>query len=248
MGRFIAALVLLAVGFSTAGAQVRYSTDKFYLTKEACLAGPRNYYESIYRSDFWKNPVGGNIVRAPLESDACVNLHVVGGYAWVWQRAGTQYRWRRNADGTLSILSRDDCGNLAPEIAYPSPTPAGPIATHVGVTKGDRGEPGAKGDKGDRGDRGYAGKDFSWKPVLVTGGILGAIGAIVYAVTRKHDKPAPPPPPPQGPGVKSDSSKTICTGTPCPGIPMVFPLRAGPGLMVDPINRSVGWRFALPRR
>lgn len=259
MAKVLAVLVFLALGFSSATAQVRYSVDKFYSAKEACLAGPRNFYESVYKNDAWKNPVGGNIVKAPLESDACVHLHVVGGYAWVWQHAGEEYRWRRNVDGTLSILSRDDCGNMAYGIAYPSPTP-GPVANPpVGVTKGNpprqviivnvnQTMPAANRRAPPPSSPGFwcfrgFGQGFTCL-TLLAGAVVG-----VHELVKRDDKPEPPPH--QGPGVKSDSSKTTCTGLPCTGggPPTVSPLRSGNnGLMFNPANGSVGWRFSLPRR
>jgi len=122
MRPLFAALLGLLLGTSALQAQ---SNDQFFRSAEECLAGPRNYYTPKYLSGRGKNPVDGvKIVRAPLESDACVYLHVVGRYAWVWQKEGTPYRWLKMSNGSLRIMARDDCGNNAPLVVYPKPAPA----------------------------------------------------------------------------------------------------------------------------
>ena len=252
--RTIVVLMFLAVGFSSAKAQQVDAPNKFSSMRECEVAfrsGNYQVYIPTNRSGYGKNPVNNRtIIRAPLPQNACVHEITDVGWRYVVQLQGTEYRWKVGPSGGRTILAQDECGNDANEVLFLG---VGPIVSPAGVTKGDKGDkgdPGARGSpgaRGDRGPRGYDGRDFSWKPVAVATGIAAGVGGIWALVkwwndSRHHDKPAPPPP-----GVASDSTKVTCTGTPCTGRPLRAPSNS-PGLMLDPVGRSVGWRFSFPRR
>jgi len=212
----VGTICALVVGALVAASSLSWGqnpTDRFHASKDACLsASTRAYYTPLYLSTHGKNPADGvKIVVAPLESDACVNLHVVGRYAWVWQAAGTKYRWKVGADGALSLLSRDDCGNAAKEIAYPAAVPipmvyerpiVAPRTIPVPVMP-PQAMPG--------------GKSHKLRNTLVGLGGAAIVGGITYALTRpKAAKGGPP-------SVTTEGAKCVANTLPnrCPGAPGV---------------------------
>ncbi len=230
--------------------QVSSSGDKFYATSEACLGGARNYYTPKFLSLHNKNPADGvKIVVAPLESDACVYMQVVGGYAWVWRRAGDKFRWNKNSDGALSIRARDDCGNDAPRIVYPTP----PQQLLVGpVMRGPAGPAGPPGRDGQdfRPNLPFLGDTLERKGGFPTKRVMALMFGIAggtYLLLQRNNKQQ------VGPTVTSDSSRvTRCVATSypntCPSGPEVGRVAQrleATGLSIVSRGRSAGLSFGF---
>src|SRR3989344_5435415 len=106
------------------------ATPSIFETKEACWsavnAGEEAYkfYTPRYFNRHKKNPVDNiNSVVAPLEGVGCVEMDTTAGRRFVPQAEGTEFRFKKNADGTLkdTPYARHDCGNKVYSISYPTP-------------------------------------------------------------------------------------------------------------------------------
>jgi len=88
----------------------------------ALLSGQIRFYEPRYFGLNSKNPVNNvDRVVVPLETDMCLEMLVVGGRQFVAQREGTLFRARTQADGTLALYARDDCGNPVYNVVLSAP-------------------------------------------------------------------------------------------------------------------------------
>lgn len=119
------ALVLLsAPAFSQASAQK--PKPNMFSTMSSCSAalesGNFRFYEPKYFGLNSRNPANDvDRIVVPIESNICIEMLVVGGRRFVVQREGTQFRARKNPDGSLSLYARDDCGNPVFGVVFPPP-------------------------------------------------------------------------------------------------------------------------------
>lgn len=245
MGRTIVVMLFLALVSASAEAQQSFYRD-YWLNAAECTTVPAAttpfYHPSILR----KQVLGPNEIIRGHPTGGCFEMVLpdrLGGRGHVRIEAGRQFVYNRL---TGQVLRLSECNNVVFSwVPFPS-------LTGRDGRDGTDGKDGLNGI-GINGRDGINGRNasFSWKPLAVTGGVLAGLGGAWALVkwlndSRHHDKPAEVP---KGPGVTSDSSKVICTGLPCVGGPPgVSPLRSGNGLMLSPASRSIGWRFALPRR
>jgi hypothetical protein len=256
MARTIATMLLLALVSTSAEAQRNIPVGVF-TTMEACEASGAVYTPSFLSGH---KPLGMGERLVTLVQRQCGWMLTAGGrYAIVGQAAGTQMV----LDANGNIIRRWDCGNgtrgfVIPAVPDPTPTP-GPVAQPpAGAAKVDVNVTVANifaAANSDAAATTTAPRRLGFWCFRGVGEGLGctaiALGAYfgIKEALKDDEKEPSAPPPQQGPKVTSDSSKVACTGNPCPGPPGVSPLRAAPmGLMIDPINRGVGLRIALPRR
>ncbi|MFA5999632.1 MAG: hypothetical protein WC783_01480 [Candidatus Paceibacterota bacterium] len=256
MAKILVVLLFLAVVFSSAEAQRNVPVGVF-TTMEACEASSWVYTPSFLSGH---KPLGMGERLVTLAQRQCGWMLVAGGrYAIVGQSADTQMV----LDANGNIVRRWDCGNgvrgfIVP--AVPTTPPAGPVASPpAGVTKNDPAPAPQVNvsvlftEMSQAAANTTAPRRLGFWCFRGVGEGLGCTAMAVAAylgikeILRKdNDEPETTSDSSKtGPGVTSDSTKTVCTGMPCPG----SPIRAAPmGLMIDPISRGVGLRIALPRR
>lgn len=106
------------------------ATPSIFATRKACDSavnageGAYKFYTPRYFSRHKKNPVDNiHSVVAPLEGVGCVEMDTTAGRRFVPQAEGTEFRFKKNADGTLNDTpyARHDCGNRVYSISYPTP-------------------------------------------------------------------------------------------------------------------------------
>lgn len=164
MKRVVLSMMVLALVAVGAHAQTPHHPNTFP-TMEACAgalhAGHFRFYEPRYFGLKGQDPVDNRErIVVPLETDSCLEMLTVGGRRFVVQREGTLFRARRQADGSLTLYARDDCGNpvygfnyLAPEVevkeepvrAYVHPRPPDPLPPPMSPAHREPKEPKRRG-------------------------------------------------------------------------------------------------------
>lgn len=130
---FSAAVLLMAVSGAEAQAPAAPNTfPTLDACNEALRSGQLRFYEPRFFGLKTRNPVDNRErIAVPLESDACLEMLVVGGRRFVAQREGTLFRAHRLADGSLSLYARDDCGNPVYGVVYPAPAIPVPVVEEL---------------------------------------------------------------------------------------------------------------------
>ncbi|MBI3634369.1 MAG: hypothetical protein HY228_01995, partial [Candidatus Yonathbacteria bacterium] len=223
----VATTVHQAVGCSGGGLKYFDSASE---CSDAMASGECSYYTPSYFGNRLNDPINGSTtVRVPLEKEACIRMNVVGAiYYWVPQRKGSNFRFRKKADGTLEEIpyARDDCGNKVTGIVYPSPQQSvvvqqiAPPAAIIAVPPAQKNVCAEKGLYGEQYSTGYTQDGglecfetipwYAWEnlktPVAYVTGAVVVVGAVVFYCAStgrcgfwKKSKPAPPPPPPPPP-------------------------------------------------
>ncbi len=100
---------------------------EYFASAEDCSAamfsGECSYYTPRFYGNRGRNPVDGvTKVALPLHSSACVREYTVYGVAWVPQKKGDLFRFRKKAgmdEVEFVPYARNDCGNPVKGIVYP---------------------------------------------------------------------------------------------------------------------------------